>query len=309
MKRIVIFFSFFMLLLATTKSASAQYYFYDDDYYDTPFLFEVGGSIGAMNCLTDIGGAKGVGKRFIKDLNLGKTSFCGGIFINAIYKNKVSLRLEGTFGKISGDDNVLKNVNPLDIAWQRYNRNTSFRTNITEISLVTEIHPLHIFINYEARESDPPRYSPYLLGGVGYYSFNPQTQLNGNWIDLQPLSTEGQGFAEYPDRKVYKLQQMNIPVGLGLKYELSNLINVRGEFVYRVLSTDYLDDMSTTYVDPTLYPKYFTGTKLTNAILLSDRQLSKVTGPGGKRGSAKEKDSYFTFNIKLSLVLGRQKIR
>lgn len=309
MKRIFYLLSCCLLFMLQTKNANAQYYFYDDDYYDSPFLFEIGASVGAMNCLTDIGGAKGVGKRFIKDLNLGTTSVSGGVFINAIYKNAVALRLEGAFGKISANDNVLKNVNPLDIAFQRYNRNTSFRSKITEISLVTELHPLFIFINYEERESDPPQLSPYLLAGVGYYTFNPQTELNGKWIDLQPLSTEGQGFKEYPDRKVYKLQQINIPVGLGLKYELSRMVNLRGEFVYRVLQTDYLDDVSTTYVDPTLYSNYFTGTKLANAVILSDRQITKVTGPGGKRGSPKQNDAFFSINLKLSLTIGRQKIR
>ncbi len=297
------------MLLAYSNNAAAQYYFYNDDYYDTPVIFEVGGSLGAINCLTDIGGAKGIGKKFVKDLNLGKTNFCGGVFISAMYKNAVALRLEGTFGQISANDNVLSKVSPLDIAYQRYNRNTSFRSKISEVSLTLELHPLFIFINYQERESDPPRLSPYLLAGVGYYTFNPQTELNGKWIDLQPLSTEGQGFTKYTDKKVYKLQQMNFPLGLGLKYELSDLVNLRGEFVYRVLTTDYLDDVSTTYSDPLWYNDYFTGTKLANAVALSDRQLTKVTGVGGKRGSPKQKDAFFTMNLKLSLNIGRQKIR
>jgi len=298
-----------MLLLAYSNNAAAQYYFYDDDYYDNPVTFEVGASIGAINCLTDIGGTKGIGKRFVKDLNLGKTNFCGEIYINAMYKNAVALRLEGAFGQISANDNVLANVDPLDIAWQRYNRNTSFRSKISEVSLTLELHPLFIFINYEDRESDPPRLSPYLLAGVGYFSFNPQTDLKGKWIDLQPLSLEGQGFTKYTDLKTYKLQQMNFPLGLGVKYELSPLVNLRGEFVYRVLQTDYLDDVSGTYANPDWFADYFTGTKYDNAIALYDRQMTKVTGVGGKRGSAKQKDAFFSFNIKLGLTLGRQRIR
>lgn len=309
MKRILYLLSLGMLFILPLKNASAQYYFYDDDFYDTPILFEVGASVGAMNCLTDIGGGKGIGKRFIKDLNLGTTSACGGVFVSAMYKNAVGLRLEGTFGQISANDDVLKNVSPLDIAYQRYNRNTNFRSRISEVSLVTELHPLFIFINYEERESDPPRLSPYLLGGVSYFTFNPQTEYNGKWIDLQPLSTEGQGFTKYTDKKVYKLQQLNIPVGLGFKYELSRVVNVRGEYIYRILQTDYLDDVSTVYSDPSWYSEYFTGAKLANAIALSDRQRIKVTGPGGKRGSPKQKDAYFSFNLKVSLTLGRQRIR
>ena len=309
MKKIISLLSLCIVLSVYSNNATAQYYFYNDDYYDSPILFEVGASLGAMNSLTDIGGNKGVGKRFVKDLNMGKTSICGGIFVSAIYKNAVALRLEGTFGKISGDDKVLEKVDPLDIAKTRYNRNVNFRSKITEFSLTAELHPLFIFINYEDRESDPPRMSPYLLGGVGFFTFNPQTEYKGKWIDLQPLSTEGQGFAEYPDKKVYKLQQMNFPLGLGIKYELSDLVNLRGEYVYRVTNTDYLDDVSTTYVDPKVYTTYFTGVKLANAIALSDRQITKATGPGGKRGSPKQKDAFFSFNLKLSIVLGRQKIR
>ncbi len=309
MKRIFYLLGCCFVLLASSKNANAQYYFYNDSYYDSPLLFEVGASVGAMNCLTDIGGKKGVGKKFVKDLNMGTTSFCGGVFINAIYKNMVALRLEGTFGKVSAYDSVLAKVDPADIAKARYNRNLSFKSTITEISLIAEIHPLFIFIDYEARESDPPRLSPYLMAGVGFFSYNPQTQLNGKWVDLQPLSTEGQGFKEYPDRPTYKLQQISFPVGLGLKYELSSLLNLRGEFVYRVLSTDYLDDVSETYIDPTLYANYFTGAKLTNALLLNDRQINPATGPGGKRGSPKQNDAFFSINLKLSLTLGRQKIR
>lgn len=311
MKRIIGLLSLSILLTAAfSNNASAQYYFYNDDYYDNPIIFEAGVSLGAMNSLTDIGGNKGIGKRFVKDLNLGETNFCGGVFLTLMYKNAAGLRLEGAFGKIGGNDNVLEKVSPLDIAKTRYNRNLNFRTNITEFSLLLELHPLFIFINYEERESDPPKLSPYLLGGVGYYSFNPQANLNGRWIDLQPLSTEGQGLKGYEGTKPYKLQQLNFPLGLGLRYELSPLLNLRGEYVYRVLNTDYLDDVSTNYVDPTAYAlSGFTGTKLQNALDLSDRQIVPSTGPGGKRGSPKQKDAYFSFNLKLSLNIGREKIR
>ena len=310
MKRIISLLSFSILLTAYSNNTSAQYYFYNDDYYDNPILFEAGFSIGAMNSLTDIGGNKGIGKRFVKDLNMGKTNFCGGLFLTAMYKNAVGLRLEGTYGKVSGDDKVLSSVNPLDIAYQRYNRNTNFRSTIGEAALMLELHPLFIFINYQERESDPPRLSPYLMAGVGYFSFKPQSQLkNGTWVDLQPLSTEGQGFSKFTDLKPYKLQQLNIPLGLGLKYELTDLLNLRGEFEYRMLQTDYLDDVSTVYSDPTWYSTYFSGAKLANALEMRDRQLKPATGVGGKRGSPKQKDAYFSINIKLSLTLGRERIK
>ncbi|HMJ46616.1 MAG TPA: hypothetical protein VK498_04770 [Ferruginibacter sp.] len=288
-----------------TKPASAQYYYYDQKYFETPLLYEIGGSVGIMNCLTDLGGKRGIGARFFKDYNFGRTELNGGIYFSAMYRYAIALRVEYTFGRISADDKVLKNVT--DIAKERYNRNLNFKSNIREGALIAELHPLFCFIDWPSRDDFPPRYSPYISAGIGYFSFNPQTKVNNRWVDLQPLSTEGQGFKEYPDRKVYKLKEISYIAGLGLKYELDPLVNLRLEFVYRFANTDYLDDVSTRYIDPSLYANYFSGTKLTNALLLNDRQIIKKAGPDGKRGSPREKDGYFTFNFKIGLVLGRER--
>ena len=132
----------------------------------------------------------------------------------------------------------------------RYERNLSFKSKISEIQLALEVHPL-LFKDYE--DEDPPRFSPYAVIGVGYYSFDPQAKLNGQWYSLQPLHTEGQGFAEYPDSKPYQLNQLNISAGLGVKYEINSLFNARLEIIHRFLSTDYLDDASQMdYIDPNL---------------------------------------------------------
>ena len=310
MKKITIVFSVLLMLAACVEKANAQYYFYDDRYYDSPLTFELGGSIGVMNCLTDLGGNKGIGKKFVKDLNFGKTKFAGSVYLSALYKNMIAVRLEATFGQVSADDKVLEKVAPSTFG--RYERNLNFKSKITDLMLGIEIHPLFIFNKYD-EEKDPPRLSPYLLTGVGFFSFKPQTTLNGKTIDLQPLSTEGQGFAEYPNRKPYKLNQINIPLGVGIKYELSSTLNVRAEFVYRKLNTDYLDDVSTEYIDPNLYANYFTGAKLTNALLLNDRQYelmpSHVTNSGDQRGNPKNNDAYFTFNVKIGYNFGRERIK
>lgn len=311
MKRLAFALGIVVLCLGYSSKAVAQYYFYDDSYYDNPVIFELGASVGAMNCLTDIGGKAGVGKKFIKDLNYGETNSCVGGYISMLYRNALGLRLEASFGKLSGDDNLLVDVPVTDIARTRYNRQLNFQTTITEFSAVAEMHPLFLFIDWENKDAEPPRYSPYLLGGIGYYSFNPQAQVGNKLIDLQPLSTEGQGLKEYPDRKVYKLKQVNFPVGAGFKYELSSLVNLRGEFVYRILTTDYLDDVSTTYIDPSFYSgNGFTGTKLSNALLLNNRVINGQRAlPGNKRGSPTQKDSFFSFNLKIGIMIGRERIR
>jgi hypothetical protein len=304
------------VLLLIVQKSTAQYYYYDNNYYDNPVVFEFGGSVGIMNCLTDIGGRKGVGKPFIKDLNLGKSQLNGSIYLSATYKYAVALRLEGTFGKVKSYDSILSKVQSSTSG--RYERNLNFQSKISEVALVAEIHPFHIFGNYDGRDVEPPFWSPYLVGGVGIFSFNPQAKNRfGRLVDLQPLSLEGQGFVEYPERQPYKLTQMNLILGAGVKYELSTFLNLRAEFLLRTLNTDYLDDVSRRYINPSYFATYLSGAQLQDALDLYSNDRKNPGGPtgefrkteGGIRGNPKDNDAYFTFNIKLGIILGRERIK
>ncbi len=287
-------------------SLKAQYYYYNKDYYESAVLVEVGGSFGIMNALTDLGGKKGVGKGFIKDLNWKNSNLAYGAFLTATYKSMIGLRLEATFGKITGYDSILKDVR--ESTTGRYERNLSFRSNIMDFQAGLEIHPL-FFKDYGEDES--PYLSPYLFAGVGYFSFDPQTYLNGQWYSLQPLRTEGQGFAEYPDREPYQLNQVNFSAGLGVKYEINSLLSARFEVNHRFLKTDYLDDVSTNYIDASLFSNYLPTNMAAVAQQLYSRRAeldpSDITLPGQQRGDPKDKDSFFTIMVKLSLTLGRSR--
>ncbi len=295
-----------ILLFACTKKTSAQYYFYDGKYYESDFVYEIGGSVGAMNAFTDLGGRKGIGKKFVKDFNFKNTKFCGSIFFSTVYKNEIAVRLEATFGQIHAYDSILKKV--ARTTNERYERNLSFKSSISEIMLVAEFHPFYIFGNYD-EDHYPPAISPYLLAGVGYFHFNPQAKLNNTYVNLQPLSTEGEGFAEYPNRKVYKLSQICFPLGLGARYDVSPIVNLRAEIVTRILETDYLDDVSGRYIDPSVFSKYFSANKLNQALLLNDRHKpgASTAHPDGIRGRPTNNDSYITFSLKLGLTLGRER--
>ena len=120
------------LLVCFSKKTTAQYYFYDNNYYDNPIVFELGGSVGIMNCLTDLGGNKGIGKKFIKDLNFGNTQLAGSVYLSAIFKNAVALRVEGTFGQLKAYDSILKKKKLLLLAG-------------TNVTLVLEV-PLQNFL-------------------------------------------------------------------------------------------------------------------------------------------------------------------
>jgi hypothetical protein len=311
MKKITLLITTLILFVAPLQKVIAQYYFYDNNSYYPDVMYEVGVSAGVMNCLTDIGGAKGIGKPFVKDLNIGNTQFNGGAYFSATYREAVSLSIQATFGQVKAYDSILESVQSTT---PRYNRNLSFSSKISEYSVVAEFYPVFIFVNWDAREDYPPDFSPYLLAGVGFFSFNPQTVLNGTKVDLQPLSTEGQGFSEYADRKPYKLKQTNFPIGVGLKYDLSPDLNLRAEFVYRIIATDYLDDLSTRYINPSVFSNHFSGNQLTDALALNDRRRSSPEYPinpvGGQiRGNPTNNDAYFSFNVKFGYSFGRKKIK
>ncbi len=307
MKKVYFIISLSVVMLTASKNAAAQYYFFDGTYFDNPLLYEAGISVNGMNCLTDIGGKHGVGTKFLKDLNLGFTHLSAGIFASVTYRNEVGLRLEGTFGKVSAHDEILLGLN--DEAKNRYNRNLAFSSRISELAAIFEVHPLFIFIDWAARDKPAPRISPYFLAGIGYFSFNPQTKIGNRTIDLRPLHTEGEGFPEYPDRKEYSLNQVNIPMGFGAKYELNPLMNLRAEVLYRKTFTDYLDDLSTTYIDPALFDRYLTPQKAMDARSLYDKQLVGVAGIDGKRGTSTNNDGYLSFNLKVSVIIGRERMK
>ena len=294
------------ILITAFSQIKAQYYFYNGDYYASDIVYEIGGSVGAMNAFTDLGGRKGLGRRGVKDFNFKNTQFCGSIFFSAVYKNAVALRVEGTFGQIHAYDSILKKV--AATTNERYERNLSFRSSISEISLVAEFHPFYIFGTYND-DHYPPAVSPYLVAGVGYFHFNPQAKLNSNYVDLHPLHTEGEGFTEYPRAKPYKLSQMNFPIGIGARYDVTPIINMRLELVTRILQTDYLDDVSGRYIDPAVFANYLSGVQLNEALLVNDRHKpgAETAHPDGIRGNPKNNDSYLTFNLKLGLTLGRQR--
>ncbi len=296
------------VLLLCTQASKAQFYFYNDRYLYSDFVFEVSGGPSILNCLTDVGGNKGIGKSFIKDLNLNKTKLGGNIAFAVNFRDQLTARLESTFGSVSGTDEVLKSKNNPKTG--RYERNLSFRTRIFEMALVAEAHPLEIF--GQVNPENPSKWSPYVALGVGAYRFNPQAQLDGKWIDLQPLKTEGQGFRE-TGKQDYALLQLNTIMGLGVRYEINDRFGIKGEFLYRKLNTDYLDDVSGTYIDPSTFGNHFSGATLRIAQALADRRTeldpSALAYDGEQRGNSKKNDAYFGFNFKLVYQFGREKRR
>lgn len=176
-------------------------------------------------------------------------------------------------------------------------RNLDFQTRISEGNLMLE---------YNLFDMSEKKFSPYGFAGLAVYHFNPYTfDSSGAKILLQPLSTEGQGLSQYPDRKAYKLTQLATLIGGGLKLRLSDNVLIAYEVGLRILSTDYLDDVSATYVDeaallaakgPKAVELAYRGDELKN-------NNSSYPANGTRRGSPKLKDWYYFHGISLSIGL------
>ena len=103
-----------------------------------------------------------------------------------------------------------------------------------------------------------------------------------------------QGF--YQNRKVYNLIQLSIPFGGGIKFALNKNIRAGIEIGMRKLFTDYLDDVSTTYVDKNL----LLNNRGVKAVELAFRGNGTYPPDGSQRGSSKHKDWYYFMGITTS---------
>jgi hypothetical protein len=149
----------------------------------------------------------------------------GGIFCRLSSSNFFSTRFSLNFGSVQGDD----------ARTYRAQRGLAFRTNITEFSAIGELHAWRI------RHTEYSFTFPYLYGGVGLFHFNPRREVDGEWIALQPLGTEGQGIPGYAQR--YNLTQFFAPLGAGIKF-ITRKFTFGFEFGPRFILTDYLDDVT-----------------------------------------------------------------
>ncbi len=274
-------------------------------------IWEAGINIGPTFFLGDLGGHAGKGARFIKDVNLQFTNIIKGGFVSVYPNNWLGFRLTAQSGFLQGQDNVI-NTKGVDELWRKQ-RNLDFKSTLTEAYFVGEFFPLMYL--HRNDEDYAPRLRPYGVAGIGVIHFNPQgsiTNLNGDkaWYYLKPLRTEGEGMAEYPSRKPYSLTQPVIPVGGGLKYFFSERVNMSLELLLRKSFTDYIDDVSTEYIDPDLFDKYLSTENAVIARKIHDKTYGIVTPgvtryePGTQRGNPNQNDSYFSVLIKVGIRIG-----
>ena len=257
----------------------------------------VGGNI----FMGDLGGGDENGGHFFnfKDMDPGilKLSTMFG------YRYRLADRLTGkftfTFSKVAADDANANNE-------ARRGRNLNFKSNLLEFGIGGEY--------YFLREKDMPRFggegsfwkrwSGYISVELALLHFNPMGRYDGQWYELQPLCTEGQGTGveflardgsnEYvvSANDQYKLTAISIPVGLGFKCQVTREVSLGVELLQHFTTTDYIDDCSSYYFN---YDEYgITPPSEMTKVFADRRNGDSSLSTGGKRGNSGYNDTYFT---------------
>ncbi|MEO7982520.1 MAG: hypothetical protein ABI688_00435 [Bacteroidota bacterium] len=268
--------------------------------------FELGLGLGPMFFIGDLGGSAGVGKTFIKDLDLPLTKFSKGVYFNYFPTEFIGIRAGINLGYLEGDDAEAPAKGGAEM--DRKERNLNFKTKISEAYAVVELYPTVFFEAYDGLKG---KLRPYFLAGAGVFHFNPETKdVDDKWVKTYPLKLEGQGFAAYPDSKPYSLTQKSLIGGFGIKYYLTENLFTGFEIMHRKLFTDYIDDVSNDYyIDPINFDQNLSAADAIVARRLFYRGVYTfpTTRPYeeyAQRGDPKQNDAFFSAILKLGWRLG-----
>ena len=281
---------------------------------------EVFFGLGASNFLGELGGKNGIGTNNMSDFNFPAIRPITHFGYSYKIGSKTTWCHDVTFGYLYGNDKFTKET-------FRQNRNIYFRTSILEYSTLINYF---IFSEKEGAKYTLSGYRlkpkkksilqwfssgkvnvyPYFFTGISFFHFNPEAKypddgsvvsMRGKWVALKPLKTEGEGLI--PTRPDYSLNQIAIPIGFGLKYYLNLLWAVGFEYGLRITFTDYIDDTSTTYVDPKMLKNALGGDQGELATYFSNPNNktlpNSITLAGQQRGDIRDKDAYMFAKVTL----------
>lgn len=267
-------------------------------------------AIGATQFLGDVGGRNQIGSDWFFDLDAASTRYVANIGFRYKISPYVSAKTGFSFGEIYGDDKYTKEP-------YRNNRNIHFRSPIVEWATQVEVSWMQeqIGSRYKIRRvrgrgRRGSRVYVYGFAGVALLYMNPMAKFDGKWHSLRKLHTEGQTVV--PSRNEYSNWQFTIPFGVGMKYSIDKKSSIGIEYGLRKTFTDYMDDVSTTYVYTQWAPNSLEIKQMLDyddvAAGLADPSLAPISPdaewqggcsacPGQQRGDPTDLDSYMFMMI------------
>ena len=170
-------------------------------------------------------------------------------------------------------------------------RGLSFGTPLAEVSALARV---------DLRKGK--RITPYLTAGTALFFVDPWAEAaNGDKVKLYPLSTGGQGLAQYPDVKDHSKANLSLPFGGGFDIALANGMHLEMDVILRKTFTDYIDDLGSIYPDRTV----LTAARGAQAVTYAWRGTGAYPAAGSARGDADNMDWYSSFNIRLNIPLNK----
>ncbi len=267
MKKLISILSVALVMLATT-GAQAQ-------------KTELGLMIGAGNYMGDL----------TPSVSMNETHLAVGGFYRHHFNPYINLKVSANSTLLTGTD-----ANQADAQLQ--SRNLSFRSRVFEAGAQVEYNIFSFNPSIGGR-----RFSPYVFAGVAGFYHNPYTFYNGAWVELQPLGTEGQGSSLSTNQR-YSRVQIALPMGAGVKLALMRCVFVGAELGFRKTFTDYIDDVSTQFVDPVALADE-NGALAAELSDRSDEVGAEGTFPvNSMRGNPLMKDWYIIGGVNVSVLLG-----
>ena len=237
--------------------------------------WSLGMNIGLSDLWGDVG-TKSPLDHYTNDKYWDRPHFMGGVFARYALHPGAVLRMGVNYGSVYANDNFnytkAKSASSLeDDAYQRYMRNLEVKSNIWEGNVMFEINPRRLG-NLE-KKGAKKRMQPYLLAGIGGFHFRPKGTYTprgtdgrpngqGRQVDLYDLNLEGNGIIisdsmatlfNFTKPEKYSLWGMQIPLGIGFRWDIADQLSLGIEYMYRYTFTDQLDNVSGYYVDPRVF--------------------------------------------------------
>lgn len=282
MKHIKIF-SFLIVAFFFTSNVDAQW------------RLEYGGSVGMANYLGDIGGKEKTRRDFVADMKMGAMRQAASGFVRYKFHPNIYAKAEMSYLRIMGEDKM--STNPA-----RNARNLNFTNDMFDFNLQGQ------FVFYENTDLGSDyrfrlAFRAYIGTGVGVFYSNPKAEYNGSYVKLRPLQTEGVSYSPVG---------IAIPATLGFHFTYRKKHRFGWELNWRTTFTDYLDDISQGWGDPSQMTA--TGAALSNRTpeldpgkfsdgFLDNYGYNPITNPGNIRGDPTHNDSYLTMNFSYSRVI------
>lgn len=293
---------YLLVLLLLSTGSFAQY------------KWEYGIMLGGANYLGDIGGKEQTRRDFVWDMHLNQTNIAAGLY--GRYKASKRFAVFAAFNYLQVNDTDSESTNPA-----RRARNLNFRNRMLEFQARAE---LTLF--YDNDVGGKGYYNPdfrfFVFGGIAGFRHNPQGQIlslspdaklagfdesiiSDEWYDLRDWQTEGEEYGQFG---------LAIPAGIGLFFTFNKEWRVGWELAWRTTFTDYLDDISTTYRDPSTFTD---ATAIAFASQSNQVLVNEIADPASgsvndhryqngfatKRGDPTNNDSYLTTQLTLGRVI------